>query len=111
MLHSDKYLKSAFSRYRYRADMNGAAVVVAAMRAAAGLSLPINLTGLIPICENMPSGMAMRCGDVIMGLNGKSIMITDTDNEGRLVLADAMAYGQATHKPKLIIGNFGWLGG
>lgn len=85
--------------------MNGAAVVVAAMRAAAALSLPINLTAVIPVCENMPSGMAMKCGDVVMGLNGKSIQITDTDNEGRLLLADAMAYGQMEHKPKLIIGK------
>lgn len=85
--------------------MNGAAVVVAAMRAAAALSLPVNLTAIIPVCENMPSGMAMKCGDVVMGLNGKSIMIRDTDNEGRLLLADAMTYGQKEHKPKLVVGK------
>lgn len=100
-------LKKCKKMDRYRADMNGAAVLVATMRAAAALSLPINLTAIIPVCENMPSGMAMKCGDVVMGLNGKSIMIRDTDNEGRLLLADAMAYGQNTHKPKLIIGKNG----
>lgn len=96
-------LKKCDKMDRYRADLNGAAVIVSAMRAASALSLPVNLTGVIPLCENMPSGMAMKCGDIVKSLNGKSIMITDTDNEGRLVLADAMAYGQSVHKPKLII--------
>ena len=88
---------------RFRADMSGAAAIIAAMRAAAALSLPINLNAVIPLCENMPSGMAMKCGDVVCSLNGKSIMITDTDNEGRLILADALAYGQAEFKPRLVI--------
>lgn len=87
----------------YRADMTGAAAIIAAIRAASALSLPINIEAVIPLCENMPSGMAVKCGDVIVGLNGKSIMITDTDNEGRLIMADALVYGQSTHKPRLII--------
>ena len=45
----------------------------------------------------------MKCGDVVMGMNGKSIMITDCDNEGRLILADALVYGQNAHHPRLII--------
>ncbi|CAH0552899.1 unnamed protein product [Brassicogethes aeneus] len=87
----------------YRADMTGAAAIIAAIRAASALSLPINIEAVIPLCENMPSGMAVKPGDVVMGLNGKSIMVTDTDNEGRLILADAFVYGQATHRPRLII--------
>ncbi|KAK4883105.1 hypothetical protein RN001_006424 [Aquatica leii] len=87
----------------YRADMSGAACVVATIRAANALSLPLNLNGVIPLCENMPSGMAMKCGDIVKGFNGKSIQISNTDNEGRLLLADALAYGQKTHKPRLII--------
>lgn len=47
--------------------------------------------------------MAMKCGDVVFGLNGKSIMISDTDNEGRLLLADGLVYGQTVFKPRLII--------
>lgn len=96
-------LKKCKGMERYRADMCGAAAIVAAIRAASALSLPINIEAIIPLCENMPSGMAMKCGDIVMGMNGKSIMITDTDNEGRLVMADALVYGQATHKPRLII--------
>ncbi|XP_022904848.1 cytosol aminopeptidase-like [Onthophagus taurus] len=87
----------------YRADMCGAACIVGAIRAAAALSLPININCCIPLCENMPSGMAMKCGDLVMGLNGKSIMIEDTDNEGRLIMADALVYGQSQYKPRLII--------
>lgn len=86
-----------------RADMCGAAAIVAAVRAAAALSLPINLNVVIPLCENMPSGMAMKCGDVVMGMNGKSIMITNTAHEGHLILADALVYGQGQYKPRLIV--------
>ncbi|KAK9711693.1 Cytosol aminopeptidase family, catalytic domain [Popillia japonica] len=88
---------------KHRADMCGAAAIVASVRAAAALSLPININVCIPLCENMPSGMAMKCGDLVMSLNGKSIMIQDTDNEGRLCMADALAFGQAQYKPRLII--------
>ncbi|CAH1374058.1 hypothetical protein MTP99_015434 [Tenebrio molitor] len=87
----------------YKADMCGAAAIIAAIRAASALSLPLNIEAVIPLCENMPSGMAMKCGDIVMGMNGKSIMITDTDNEGRLILADAMVYGQGIYKPRLVI--------
>lgn len=86
-----------------RAAMCGAAAIVAAMRAVAALSLPINIQVVIPLCENMPSGMAMKCGDLVMGLNGKSIQIEDTDCEGHLILADAFVYGQSMYKPRLVI--------
>ncbi|XP_057666298.1 cytosol aminopeptidase-like [Diorhabda carinulata] len=96
-------LKRCENMPKYRGDMCGAACIVAAIRAASALSLPINIEGVILLCENMPSGMAMRCGDVVMGLNQKSVMITDTDNEGRLMLADAFVFGQIMYKPRLII--------
>lgn len=96
-------LKTCKHMGRHRADMAGAAVCIASIKAASALSLPINIRGMIPLCENMPSGMAMKVGDVIMGLNGKSIRIQSTDNEGRLCLADAIVYGQLTYKPRLII--------
>ncbi|XP_056643884.1 cytosol aminopeptidase-like [Diorhabda sublineata] len=96
-------LKKCEGMGRFRADMTGAAAIVAAIRAASALSLPINIDAVIPLCENMPSGMAMRVGDVIMSLNNKSIRITDTDNEGRLILADALIYGQGVSHPRLII--------
>ncbi|KAF2893566.1 hypothetical protein ILUMI_12595 [Ignelater luminosus] len=96
-------LKECHGMKKYRADMTGAAAVISTIRAASALSLPMNINAVIPLCENMPSGMAMKCGDVVMGLNGKSILIQDTDNEGRLLMADALVYGQQIHKPRLII--------
>lgn len=58
-----------------RGCMAGAAVVVATIRAASALSLPINITGVVPLCENMPSGMAYKVGDIITCLNGKTLAI------------------------------------
>ncbi|KAL3276250.1 hypothetical protein HHI36_020966 [Cryptolaemus montrouzieri] len=96
-------LKSCDYLERFRADMTGAAAIVATIRAAAALSLPINLEACIPLCENMPSGMAMKCGDVVTALNGKTIMISNTAHEGRVILADALCYGQQIHNPRLVI--------
>lgn len=83
--------------------MAGAAVVVATMRAASALSLPINVTAVIPLCENMPSGMAFKPGDVITTLNGKTIAVHDTDKAGVLIMADSLIYAQTTFKPKLVV--------
>lgn len=77
-----------------RGDMGGAACVVAACRAIAGLQLPLNIRGLIPLCENMPGCAAMRPGDIVRAMNGKTIQIQSTDCAGRLVLADALVYAQ-----------------
>ncbi|XP_056631500.1 cytosol aminopeptidase [Diorhabda sublineata] len=83
------------NKQRYmRGDMGGAANILAACRAVAGLQLPINVRALIPLCENMPGCAAMRPGDIVKAMNGKSIKIESTDTAGRLVLADALVYAQ-----------------
>ncbi|VEN51679.1 unnamed protein product, partial [Callosobruchus maculatus] len=83
------------NKQRYmRGDMGGAACVLAACRAVAGLQLPLNIRALIPLCENMPGCAAMRPGDIVKAMNGKSIKIESTDTAGRLCLADALVYAQ-----------------
>jgi len=75
-------------------DMCGAAAVLGAMRAAAELKLPLNVTGLIATCENMPSGRANKPGDVVTSMSGQTIEILNTDAEGRLILCDALTYAE-----------------
>ncbi|KAF6200186.1 hypothetical protein GE061_006488 [Apolygus lucorum] len=75
-----------------RADMGGAAMVVATMLAISRLKLQLNVIGLCPLTENMPGGAAIKPGDVVRASNGKSICIDNTDAEGRLILADALCY-------------------
>lgn len=87
-------LKNPRKQINMRGDMGGAACVVAACRAIAGLQLPLNIRALIPLCENMPGCAAMRPGDIVKAMNGKSIQIQSTDCAGRLVLADALVYAQ-----------------
>ncbi|PBC29834.1 Cytosol aminopeptidase [Apis cerana cerana] len=87
-------LKPSADMDEMRADMSGAACVVAAIRAAAELKLKLNIIGLIPLTENLPSGTATKPGDVVIAMNGKSIIVDNTDAEGRLILADALCYAQ-----------------
>ena len=75
-----------------KGDMAGAAAVIGAMQAIAQFKPPINVTALIPTCENMPSATAYRPGDILRLMNGKTIEIVNTDAEGRLILADALSY-------------------
>jgi leucyl aminopeptidase len=75
-----------------KCDMAGAAAVLGAVQAAAGLRLPVNLLGVLPLVENLPGGRAMKLGDVLRARNGKTIEVLNTDAEGRLILADALAY-------------------
>jgi len=77
-----------------KGDMAGGATVIAAMRALAQLRPTINVTGVIPATENLPSGTALKPGDTLRALNGKSIEIVSTDAEGRLILADALSYAR-----------------
>jgi cytosol aminopeptidase len=85
-------LKPGSKMDEMRADMGGAANVVATIAALAELKVPVNVKGFIPLCENMPSGNATKPGDVVFAMNGKSICVDNTDAEGRLVLADALCY-------------------
>jgi leucyl aminopeptidase len=83
-------------------DMCGAAAVVGAFEAAARLKLRINIIGLIPCTENMPSGNALKPGDIIKSYSGITMEVDNTDAEGRLILADALGYA-ANYKPKAVI--------
>jgi len=95
-------LKPSEGMSEFRGDVSGAAVCVAVLKAIATMALPINVTALIPLCENMIGGMAMKPGDVVLGGNGKTIRIEDTDNDGRLILADALHFSH-NFKPCMII--------
>ena len=86
-----------------RKDMGGAAAVCATVLAAADLEIPVRVTALAPLAENMVSGSSMRPGDVIRHYGGGTTEIMDTDAEGRLVLADALAYGAKRLKPDYLI--------
>ena len=77
-----------------KGDMAGGAAVIAAMRALGELKLPINVTGLVPATENLPDGAALKPGDILKAMNGKTIEIDSTDAEGRLILADALGYAR-----------------
>jgi leucyl aminopeptidase len=83
-------------------DMSGAAAVLATICALAQLQAPLHVVGLIPAAENMPSGSAQRPGDIVRACNGKTIEVADTDAEGRLILADALAYAHR-YKPKAVL--------
>jgi leucyl aminopeptidase len=85
-------LKTADGMLRMKDDMSGAAAVLAVLAALPRLSLPLEVHGLVAATENMPSGTAQRPGDIVRALNGTTIEIGNTDAEGRLTLADALAY-------------------
>jgi leucyl aminopeptidase len=85
-------LKSAEGMLRMKDDMSGAAAVLAIMRALPRLAPPVEVHGLIAATENMPSGAAIRPGDVLRAMNGTTVEIGNTDAEGRLTLADAICY-------------------
>lgn len=84
-------------------DMAGAAAVIAALGAIAQLKPKVNVIGLAPLSENLPSGTSSKPGDIITFYNGKTAEIQDTDAEGRLILADALAYAIKHYKPDAII--------
>jgi len=96
-------LKPATGMTGMKYDMSGAAAVIATMKILAQLKPEINVIGLTPIVENMPSGKAARQDDVVTAMNGKSIEIKNTDAEGRLVLSDTLCYAEKFYKPDIII--------
>ena len=87
-------LKPASGMEDMKYDMAGAAAVFGVMIAAARLDIPQRVIGLVPATENLPAGDAVKPGDVIRGLSGKSIEVINTDAEGRLILSDALTYAQ-----------------
>lgn len=84
-------------------DMAGAATALGILVAAKALALPLRLIVVLPVTENLPSGSASKPGDIVTAYNGKTIEILNTDAEGRLVLADGLAYAVETFKPDAII--------
>ncbi|MDH4236000.1 MAG: leucyl aminopeptidase [Nitrospira sp.] len=95
-------LKPAENMEHMKTDMTGGAEVLAAMRAAARLKLPLNLVSILPATENMPGGRAMKPGDVVTTLSGKTVEVQNTDAEGRLILSDGLAYA-GRYKPAVLI--------
>jgi leucyl aminopeptidase len=95
-------LKPAEKMDEMKSDMAGGAAVIGAVSAAAELSLPINVVGLIPATENLPGGRATRPGDILKSMSGKTIEVLNTDAEGRLILADALTYA-GRFKPAAVI--------
>jgi leucyl aminopeptidase len=95
-------IKPAAEMDEMKFDMGGAASVLGTMRAVAELKPAINLIGLIPTCENMPDGRAIKPGDVVTSMSGQTIEILNTDAEGRLVLCDALTYAER-FKPALVV--------
>jgi leucyl aminopeptidase len=94
------FLKSQADIVRQKADMAGGAAVVAALGAIAELGLPLSVTGVVPACENMLSGSAIRPTDVVRTAAGLTVEVTNPDAEGRLILADALWWARrdgATH--------------
>ena len=85
-------LKPSGGMQEMKMDMSGAAAVLEAVDAIAELGLPLDLIALVPSTENMPSGTAIKPGDIITQYNGKTVEVNNTDAEGRLILADALAY-------------------
>ncbi|MCZ4497608.1 MAG: Leucyl aminopeptidase [Marmoricola sp.] len=96
-------IKPADSMVTMKRDMTGAAVVAATLGALAAVDCPVRVTGLLPIAENAISGQAMRPGDVITHWGGRTTEVTNTDAEGRLVLADALQYAATKLKPDLLL--------
>ncbi len=95
-------IKPSKGMHEMKYDKSGAIITLGVMKAVAELKLPIRVMGIMPITENMPSGSAQKPGDIIKAYNGKTIEVLNTDAEGRLILADALAFG-AEKKPKAMI--------
>ena len=95
-------LKPGAAMDEMKFDMCGAASVIGTMRALAELKLKINVIGVVAACENMPSGSAVKPGDIVTSMSGQTIEILNTDAEGRLILCDALTYSER-FKPAAVI--------
>jgi leucyl aminopeptidase len=95
-------LKPGDSMDEMKYDMCGAGSVFGTLRAVAEMGLKLNVVGIIPTCENMPSGTATKPGDIVTSMSGTTIEVLNTDAEGRLILADALTYAER-FKPAAVI--------
>jgi leucyl aminopeptidase len=96
-------IKPADGMHLMRTDMAGGAAVIAAVRAIAELGLPVRVTALVPAAENHVSGSSYRPGDIVRHYGGRTTEVANTDAEGRMVMADALAYGIARFEPDAVI--------
>jgi leucyl aminopeptidase len=95
-------LKPAEGMEEMKSDMGGGAAVLTGVGAIAELGIPVRILAVVPTCENMPGGHAYRPGDIVTAMNGKTIEVTNTDAEGRLILADALAHARASGATHLL---------
>ena len=96
-------IKPAANMEDMKMDMSGGAAVLGAMQALAQLEYPRRVVGLVPSSENLPNGNAVKPGDILRAMSGKTVEVINTDAEGRLILADALAYAVQELKPACII--------
>ena len=96
-------LKPNNGQWLMKSDLSGAAAVAGTLFAAASRDADVNVVGIMPLAENMPDGRAIRPGDVLTTYNGTTIEVMSTDAEGRLLLADAVAYAQDKYEPELLV--------
>jgi leucyl aminopeptidase len=96
-------IKPAAGMQDMKFDMCGSAAVVGTMQALAARKAKAHVVSIVGLAENMPGGNAVKPGDIVTSMNGKTIEITNTDAEGRLVLADALTYIQRRHNPHTVI--------
>lgn len=96
-------IKGATNMHYMKSDMGGAAAVMGTMEACAKLQVPVHLFGIVPTTDNCVDALAVKPGDVIDSYSGKTIEIIDTDAEGRLILADGLAYMVKNFKPEILI--------
>ncbi|SEH10348.1 leucyl aminopeptidase [Thermoleophilum album] len=95
-------IKPASRMHEMKYDMSGGAAVIEALDAIAALGLPVRVTAVVPATENMPDGGAFKPGDIVTALNGRTIEITNTDAEGRLLLADALTFAVREGAERLV---------
>ncbi len=95
-------IKPSEKMERMKDDMSGAAAVLATLRAASELRIPLHLVGIVPATENLPSGKAYKPGDILKTLSGQTVEVISTDAEGRLILSDGLTYS-LRYQPKAII--------
>lgn len=96
-------LKPGAGMHEMKYDMAGGAAVLGAMRCLRSLAVPVSVVAAIPATENLPGGRAVKPGDVVRSINGKTVEILNTDAEGRLVLADALAWMVRNHHPDALV--------